>query len=164
MKNLIKRIIKNKEYKRILVFIFILYVFRIKYIKEMLFKDESITTISQIILLLLTMLGATLLMGTVLFAAIKLCNRFYTRKNVSKVKGKEWSFEFGELKFLLLEKKSCKNCGAKMEKITDEEFKGIERDIDMDGYASDVETYKVNISYYCPECNKKYSLEELAKK
>lgn len=163
MKNLIKRIINNKEYKKILIFIFILYIFRIKYIKEMLFNDEPIATIGQVVLLILTMLGATLLMGTLLYAAIKVCNMFYSRKNVPRVKGKEWSFGFGEIKFLLIERKNCKKCGTKMDKVTDEEFKGIERDIDMDGYVSDVERYKVNIYYYCPKCNKKYSLEELAK-
>ncbi len=163
MKNLIKKIINNKEYKKCLLIAFILYLFRINYIKEMLFQAKSISTISEFGLLLLTVLGATVLMGTLLFVGVKICNMFYTRKNVPKVKGKEWSFEFGELKYFLLDKKSCKICGAKMEKITNEEFKGIEREIDFDGYVSDVKKYEVKISYYCLKCNKKYSLEELAK-
>lgn len=162
MKNLIKRIITNKEYKKILIFVFILYVFRINYIKRMLFQTTSISTISQYGLLLLTMLGATVLMGTLLFVATKICNKFYTRKNVPKVKRKEWVFGFGELKYFLVDRKNCKICGTKMEKNTSEEFKGIERDIDMDGYVSDAKRYQVKISYYCPKCNKKYSLEELA--
>ena len=162
MKNLIKRIINNKEYRKILIFVFILYVFRINYIKSVLFQTTSISTISQYGLLLLTMLGATVLMGTLIFVGIKICIMFNSRKNVPKVKGKEWTFGFGELKYFLVDRKNCKVCGTKMKKTTEEEFKGIERDIDVDGYVSDVERYQVKISYYCPKCNKKYSLEELA--
>ncbi len=164
MKNLIKKIINNKEYKEILIFVFILYIFRINYIKRALFQTKSRLTLSQYGLLFLTMLGATVLMGTLLFIAIKACNMFYTRKNVPEVKGKEWSFGFGELKYFLVNKKNCKICGTEMKKITSEEPKGMKRDISMDGYVSDVEMYEVKISYYCPNCNKKYSLEELTSK
>ncbi|WP_242943316.1 hypothetical protein [Clostridium uliginosum] len=129
----------------------------------MLFHTTSISTISQYGLLILTILGATVLMGTLLFVAIKVCNMFYTRKNVPKVKGKEWSLGFRELKYFLVDRKNCKICETKMKKITSEEYKGIERNISMDGYASDVERYEVKISYYCPKCNKKFSLEELVK-
>lgn len=101
-------------------------------------------------------------MGTLLFGAIKVCSMFYKRKNVPKVKGKEWSFGSGELKYYLLGRKICKVCGTKMGKTTSEEYKDIERDIDIDGYVSDVERYEVKIFYYCSKCNKKYSLEELA--
>lgn len=162
IKNLIRKIINNKEYGKILGFMLILYIIRIDHIKKMLFEDKEIITISQVVLLLLAILGATLLSGTIIFIAISLGNMFYTRKNVPKVKGKEWSFGAGELKYLMLNRKKCKKCGTKMEKITDEEYKGIEREINMDGYVSDVETYEVKISYYCRECNIKYSLEELA--
>lgn len=102
-------------------------------------------------------------MGTLLFGAIKVCSMFYKRKNVPKVKGKEWSFGAGELKYYLLDKKICGLCGTKMKKITSEEYKGIERDIDIDGYVSDVERYEVKIFYYCPICNIKYPIEELSR-
>ncbi|MDR5586364.1 hypothetical protein RGC78_02680 [Clostridium sp. 5N-1] len=110
----------------------------------------------------MTILGATALMGTLIFIGVRVCNMFYARCNVPKVKGKEWSFGFGELKYFLVYKKNCKVCGAKMKKNTSEEYKGIVRNTNIDGYVSDVETYKVKIFYYCPKCNKKYSLEKLA--
>lgn len=164
IKNLIKKIINNKEYKQILIFVFILYIFRIDYIKESIFKNTSRLTLTQYGLLLLTVLGATVLMGTLLFFAIKLCRKFYTRKNVSKVKGKEWSFGSEELKYLLLDRKKCEICGTKMKKVTSEEDEGIERNISIDGYVSDVERHEVKIYYYCQKCNKKYSLEEVARR
>ncbi|WP_252232376.1 hypothetical protein [Clostridium sp. ZBS15] len=162
MNNLIKKIINNKEYKKILKFTFILYIFRINYIKKVLFENTRRLTLSQYGLLFLTILGATVLMGTLIFIGVRVCNMFYARYNVPKVKGKEWSFGFGELKYFLVYKKNCKVCGAKMKKNTSEEYKGIVRNTNIDGYVSDVETYKVKIFYYCPKCNKKYSLEELA--
>ncbi|MCR1272844.1 MULTISPECIES: hypothetical protein [unclassified Clostridium] len=162
MKNLIKRIINNKEYKKILKFTFILYIFRINYIKRVLFENTSRLTFSQYGLLFLTILGATVLAGTLIFIGGRVCSMFYARYNVPKVKGKEWSFGFGELKYFLVYKKNCKICGTKMRKITSEEYKGIVRNTNIDGYVSDVETYEVKIFYYCSKCNKKYSLEELA--
>ncbi|KIL07019.1 hypothetical protein SR42_12475 [Clostridium botulinum] len=76
---------------------------------------------------------------------------------------KEWSFEFSELKFFLLNRKICRICGTKMKKTTKKTYIGMKkfRGI-MTGVSYD-KTYEVTIFYYCSKCDKKYSLEELAK-
>ncbi|AQR93136.1 hypothetical protein [Clostridium saccharoperbutylacetonicum] len=78
------------------------------------------------------------------------------------LKGTERSIGFDELKYLFFKKKKCPMCGNKMEKIESEEYKGIEQWMSGDGYKSDREVYEVKIFYYCRNCDKKYSLEELA--
>lgn len=70
MKNLIKRMISNKLYIGCLVIVFIQYIIRINYVKQSLFNTMSISTISEYSLLILAILGATLLAGTILFIVI----------------------------------------------------------------------------------------------
>lgn len=77
-------------------------------------------------------------------------------------KSKEWTLGFGELKYLFFNKKRCKKCGAKMKKITTEEYIGEKKWIDNKGIKSESENYKVEIFYYCSHCDEKYSLEELS--
>lgn len=74
---------------------------------------------------------------------------------------KEWSFGFKELKFFLFKKKICKIYGRKMKRVTVEKYIGEKK------FRSPVESlcfgdaYEVKIFYYCSNCNRKYSLEEL---
>lgn len=70
MKNLIKRVIYNKLYIGCLVVIFIQYIIRINYIKQVLFNTTIISTASEYGLLILAVLGATLFAGTILFIAL----------------------------------------------------------------------------------------------
>ncbi|NFT08150.1 hypothetical protein FDF26_13970 [Clostridium botulinum] len=68
MKNLIKRIVTNKLYIGCLGAVLIQYIFRNNYIKQVLFNTTSISSISQYGLLILTIIGATILAGTILFS------------------------------------------------------------------------------------------------
>ena len=77
-------------------------------------------------------------------------------------KSKEWTFGFGDLKYLFFSKKTCKICGTKMKKVTTEEYTGVEKWVDLHGIKSNKENYKVEYYYHCPKCNKTYSLEELS--
>ncbi|WP_160690517.1 hypothetical protein [Clostridium sp. C2-6-12] len=77
-------------------------------------------------------------------------------------KSKQWTLGFGELKYLFFNKKICKKCGSKMRKITTEEYTGVEKWMDDEGIKSESENYKVRYYYYCEQCNKTYSVEELS--
>ncbi|NFT07885.1 hypothetical protein FDF26_12580 [Clostridium botulinum] len=76
-------------------------------------------------------------------------------------KAREYSFGFKELKFMLFNRKFCNICGTKMKKMKNEKYIGKKRYVNVDGIGSDAETYEIKIFYYCPRCNKKFSLEEL---
>lgn len=76
---------------------------------------------------------------------------------------KQWSFEFKELKYFLFKKKVCKICGTKMKKVTSEKYIGMKKfDGIITGPSYD-KAYEVTIFYYCPKCDEKYSIVELAK-
>ena len=70
MKNIIKRIISNKLYMGCLAIVFIQYVIRNNYIKQALFNTTNISTISEYVFLILAILGATILAGTILFSSL----------------------------------------------------------------------------------------------
>ena len=70
MKNIIKRIISNKLYMGCLVVVFIQYVIRNNYIKQAFFNTTNISTISEYVFLILAILGATILAGTILFSSL----------------------------------------------------------------------------------------------
>lgn len=49
-----------------------------------------------------------------------------------------------------------------MKKVKNEKYIGKKRYVNVDGIGSDAEAYEIIIFYYCPKCNKKFSLEELS--
>ena len=53
-----------------LVVVFIQYVIRNNYIKQALFNTTNISTISEYVSLILAILGATILAGTILFSSL----------------------------------------------------------------------------------------------
>ncbi|NSB34555.1 uncharacterized protein with PIN domain [Clostridium saccharoperbutylacetonicum] len=75
---------------------------------------------------------------------------------------KEWTFEFKELKYFFFNRKVCKKCGTKMKKVTSEKYIGMKKFKGIVTGLSYDKAYEVEIFYYCPKCDKKYSLEELA--
>ncbi|EKQ50980.1 MULTISPECIES: hypothetical protein [unclassified Clostridium] len=76
---------------------------------------------------------------------------------------KEWSFGFRELKYFLFSRKVCKICGTKMKKVTSKKYVGMKKFRGIVTGLSYDKAYEVTIFYYCPKCDKKYSLEELAR-
>ncbi|GAA0076991.1 hypothetical protein UT300005_13690 [Clostridium sp. CTA-5] len=79
MKNLIKRIITNKLYIACLGVVLIQYILRKNYIKQALFNTTSISSISQYGLLILPILVATILAGTILFSGLCVFIRVFTK-------------------------------------------------------------------------------------
>ncbi|MBW6410695.1 hypothetical protein [Clostridium weizhouense] len=79
MKNLIKRIVTNKLYIGCLGAVLIQYIFRNNYIKQALFNTTNISSISQYGLLVLTIIGATILAGTILFGGLYIFILVFTK-------------------------------------------------------------------------------------
>ncbi|MDR5588885.1 MULTISPECIES: hypothetical protein [Clostridium] len=76
---------------------------------------------------------------------------------------KQWSFGFNELKYFLFKRKICNICGTKMKKVTSKKYIGMKKFNGIITGPSCDKAYEVTVFYYCTKCNKKYSLEELAK-
>ncbi|MFT8352717.1 hypothetical protein [Clostridium saccharoperbutylacetonicum] len=70
MRKLTKKIISNKLYMGCLIVVFMQYVFRVSYIKQALFNTTNVSSISQYGLLILAIVGATFLAGTILFSSL----------------------------------------------------------------------------------------------
>ncbi len=67
------------------------------------------------------------------------------------------------ISYLVLKKKKCPLCKAKLVKTKEKKYTGIEKEYLMDNLNTRyVENYDIKIFYNCDFCNKSYSLEELA--
>ncbi|NFT07884.1 hypothetical protein FDF26_12575 [Clostridium botulinum] len=75
------KIIQNKVYIISLILVGIIYISRINYIKEILFKTTNTLTVKQYLLLALIIAGVTIFTGTILFILIRFC--FFIFKKVT---------------------------------------------------------------------------------
>ncbi|HBJ1650645.1 MULTISPECIES: hypothetical protein [Clostridium] len=75
------KIIQNKVYIISLILVGIIYISRINYIKEIMFKTTNTLTVKQYLLLALIIAGVTIFTGTILFILIRFC--FFIFKKVT---------------------------------------------------------------------------------
>lgn len=72
MKKIIFKIVQDRIYILSITIMFIVYLMRVNYIKQQLFNTIKVTNIKETIILIGSILGASIIMGSLLFVGLKM--------------------------------------------------------------------------------------------